>query len=154
VKRFITIAALLAAQPAFAKEPVTNATVYDHTKVIYTQVPVNEVVCYDVEVPIYKEVKQQGDAAGGALLGMLLGGAIGKGVSGDDKGAAAGAVIGGLIGADKGAKPKPSQQIVGYEVVERCKNRTSYNEEKKEVYSHSTISFYLDGKRYVLSFQK
>ena len=148
------IAATALALPAYANEKVSDAKVFDHTKVIYKQVPVNKTVCKDVRVPVYENVQRQGDAAGGALLGMLLGGAIGKGVSGDDKGAAAGAVIGGLIGADKGSKSTSSQEIVGYEYVEKCDTKTFYEEVKTEVYSHSTIRFYIDGKKYVVKFYK
>jgi len=157
MKPFILAAAVLAiATPALANKTLTNADVkvYDHTKIIYTTVPVNKKICRDVKVPVYGYVEKQGNAAEGALLGMLLGGAIGKGVSGDDKGAAAGAVIGGLIGADKGAQKKPGKEVIGYEYVEKCETKTSYEEVKKEVYSHSTIRFYVDGKRYVLEFQK
>ena len=149
-----SLIALLVATPAFANEKVTDAKVFDHTKIIYKNVPVNKRICRDVKVPVYGYTEKKGNAAEGALLGMLLGGAIGKGVSGDDKGAAAGAVIGGLIGADKSAQHKPGKEVIGYEYVEKCETKTTYEEVKTEVYSHSTIRFYVDGKRYVLEFQK
>jgi len=63
-------------------------------------------------------------------------------------------VIGGLIGADKGSKPKTERQIVGYEYVEQCDEINKVERVAQEVYSHSTIRFYLNGKRYVLQFQK
>lgn len=149
-----SLIAIFLASSANANERVTDVKVFDHTKTIYKQVPTNKTICRDVKVPVYENVQKQGNAAEGALLGMIIGGVLGKGVSGNDDGAAAGAVIGGLIGADKGAKPKNEQKIVGYEYVEKCNNETVIREVKTEVYSHSTIRFYVNGKRYVLSFQK
>ena len=154
MKPVILAAALLAASPALANEKVTNVKVFDHNKVVYQEVPINKTVCNEVKVPIYSTVQTQGDAAGGALAGMIIGGILGKGVSGNDDGAAAGAVIGGLIGADKGSRPQTEQRIVGYEYVQKCNDVVSYRQEQVEVYSHSTIRFYLNGKRYVLNFQK
>lgn len=145
---------LLATTPVFANEAIKDARVYDHTKIIYQQIPVDKTVCRDVKKPVYGNVQKKGDAAGGALAGMIIGGLLGKGVSGNDDGAAAGAVIGGIIGADKGSKPSNSREIIGYEYVERCETKTFYEEVKTEVYSHSTIRFYIDGKKYVLKFTK
>lgn len=153
MKRIILAAAVLAAEPAIADE-VTNIKVYDHNKTIVREVPVNEYRCKDVKKPVYGTVQKQGNAAEGALLGMIIGGIAGKGLSGNDDGAAAGAVIGGLIGADKGAKPKTQQEVIGYEIVEKCNEVTTYQKEYVDVYSHSTIRFYLNGKRYVLEFDK
>ena len=153
MKRIILAAAVLAAEPAIADE-VTNIKVYDHNKTIVREVPVNEYRCKNVKKPVYGTVQKQGNAAEGALLGMIIGGIAGKGLSGNDDGAAAGAVIGGLIGADKGAKPKTQQEVIGYEIVEKCNEVTTYQQEYVDVYSHSTIRFYLNGKRYVLEFDK
>ena len=83
---------------------------------------------------------------------MIIGGILGKGVTGKDDGAAAGAVIGGLIGADKGAKPKTKRVIVDYKDEKRCEDQIVYVDQKEERYSHSTIRFYLNGKRYVVEF--
>jgi uncharacterized protein YcfJ len=85
---------------------------------------------------------------------MIIGGLLGKGVTGDDGGAAAGAVIGGLVGADNGAKPRTERGIVGYSYEERCEIVTVNQQSYKEVYSHSTIRFYVDGQRHVLEFQR
>lgn len=149
-----SLIAILLASSASANERVTDVKVFDHTKIIYKQIPTNQTICRDVKVPVYENVQRKGDAAGGALAGMIIGGIIGKGISGKDDGAAAGAVLGGLIGADKGSKSRIEQKIVGYEYVEKCNNETIIGEVKTEVYSHSTIRFYVNGKRYVLSFQK
>lgn len=154
MKPLVFVAALAAASPAIANEQPTQVKVFDHTKTIYQNIPVTEVSCRDVRTPIYENVQTQGDAAGGALAGMIIGGILGKGVSGNDDGAAAGAVIGGLIGADKGSKPKTERRIVGYEYVQKCDEVESFERVAREVYSHSTIRFYINGKRYVLNFEK
>ena len=149
-----TFLLVMASATAAAAETPTQVKVYDHNKTIYRDMKVTDVYCRPVEVPIYRDVQTQGDAAGGALAGMIIGGILGKGVSGNDDGAAAGAVIGGLIGADKGSKPKTERRIVGYEYVEQCDEINKVERVAQEVYSHSTIRFYLNGKRYVLQFQK
>ena len=146
--------AVLLASSAHANERVTDVKVFDHNRVIYKQVPTTQTFCRDVKVPVYENVQREGDAAGGALAGMIIGGILGKGISGKDDGAAAGAVIGGLIGADKGSKPKTEQRVIGYEYIEKCNTETVIEEVKTEVYSHSTIRFYLNGQRYVLEFKK
>jgi uncharacterized protein YcfJ len=143
----------LTSTTAMAETP-KNVRVFDHTKIVTQSVPSTERRCFKNKKPVYSTYKEQGDAASGALLGMILGGVIGKGVTGDDGGAAAGAVVGGLIGADKGAKPRTQREIIGYEMVETCENVTLYYDQKTEVYSHSTIRFFVDGKRYVLEFQR
>jgi len=139
---------------AAAADKVDRVKVYDHTTTIVTQVPTTETRCRWESVPIYEDTVVQGDAAGGALAGMIIGGILGKGVSGNDDGAAAGAVIGGLIGADKGSKPKTKRVIVDYKDEKRCEDHVVYIDQKQERYSHSTIRFYLNGKRYVVEFIK
>ena len=153
-KKLVLVAALATATQATANENVTNVTVFDHTKTVVTNNPIQVRECRDVEVPVYESYQGQGDAAGGAFLGMIIGGLLGKGVTGDDGGAAAGAVIGGLVGADKGARPTNEQRIVGYAIEERCGIVTENRREEREVYSHSTIRFVLDGQRHVVKFQR
>jgi len=157
LKTTVLTALLLAmgtATEVAANQEVTNVKVYHHNKIVRESVPVIGTYCRTVEVPIYQDVQVQGDAAGGALAGMIIGGLLGKGVSGNDDGAAAGAIMGGLIGADKGSKPKTERRIVGYETVEKCDEKRTREMVDREVYSHSTIRFYLDGKRYVVEFIK
>ena len=139
---------------AAANGTVTNVKVFDHTKTMRVDTPTTQRVCENMNVPIYGTTTRQGNASGGALIGMLLGAAGGKAVTGDDKGAAIGAIMGGLVGADKGAQPKQSQTIVGYEKKLVCNDVTSVSSQLVDVYSHSTIRFYVDGVRYVLKFQK
>jgi len=146
--------AMVTATAAVAKERISDVVVFDHNKTVIQSTPVKSRECYNVEVPIYETVTRNGNAAGGALLGMLIGGAIGKGVTGKDDGAAAGAIMGGLIGADKGSQPKTEQRITGYKQERKCEDVMIYQDTEVEVYSHSTIRFYIDGKRYVVDFVK
>ena len=150
----VALTAIALASPVYAEGKLTNVKVFDHTKTMRVDTPTTERVCENMNVPIYGTTTRQGNASGGALIGMLLGAAGGKAVTGDDKGAAIGAIMGGLVGADKGAQPKQSQTIVGYEKKLVCNNVTSVSSQLVDVYSHSTIRFYIDGVRYVLKFQK
>jgi len=156
VKKISAIAAtaIALASPAFAEGKLTDIKVFDHIKTMRVSTQTTQRVCQNMDVPIYGTTTRQGNASGGALIGMLLGAAGGKAVTGDDKGAAIGAIMGGLVGADKGAQPKQSQTIVGYKQELVCNDVTSVSNELVEVYSHSTIRFYIDGRRYVLKFQK
>ena len=148
----IALAAMIT--PAFASDEVTNIRVYDHTKTMVVKTPTTEKVCERVNVPVYGTTTQQGNASAGALVGMILGAAGGKAVTGNDKGAAMGAIIGALAGADKGAQPKQKQVVVGHREETACRNVTAVSESYVDVYSHSTIRFYIDGIRYVLEFQR
>jgi len=146
MKYLIATISLIAvtAMPAFA-EAVT-----DHFKTVTKRTPYTETVCNIVDVPIYGNVGG-GASAGDVLGGMIIGGLIGKGITDKDNGAAAGAVIGGMIAADK----KQNQQgIVGYRQEEQCKNITRYHESSEDVYSHSVVSFFHNGKQYQLRFKK
>ncbi len=156
MKKILLAAAAATAltSPALAEGKLTDIRVFDHTKTMRVSTPTTQRVCQNMDVPIYGTTTRQGNASGGALIGMLLGAAGGKAVTGNDKGAAIGAIMGGLVGADKGAQPKQSQTIVGYKQELVCNDVTSVSNELVEVYSHSTIRFYIDGRRYVLKFQK
>jgi len=156
VKKILLAAAAATAltSPALAEGKLTDIRVFDHTKTMRVSTPTTQRVCQNMDVPIYGTTTRQGNASGGALIGMLLGAAGGKAVTGNDKGAAIGAIMGGLVGADKGAQPKQSQTIVGYKQELVCNDVTSVSNELVEVYSHSTIRFYIDGRRYLLKFQK
>ena len=146
MKYLLATAAILVATTASAE--VSKVKVYDHTKVVTQSVPVSETRCQDVQVPIYQ---QGGNASGGdVLLGAILGGLIGGTASGKDSGAAIGA-LGGAIVANESAK---SPKVTGYEIQRQCSDVTVYQNSNVEVYSHSTIRFFVDGKRYVVPFQK
>jgi len=146
MKYLITTAFLFVATTASAE--VSKVKVFDHTKIVTQSVPVSETRCQDVKVPIYQ---QGGNASGGdVLLGAILGGLIGGTASGKDSGAAIGA-LGGAIVANESAK---GAKVTGYEIQRQCGDVVVYQNSNVEVYSHSTIRFYLDGKRYVIPFQK
>lgn len=150
----VAATAIALASPVYAEGKLTDVRVFDHTKTMRVSTPTTQRVCENMDVPIYGTTTQQGNASGGALIGMILGAAGGKAVTGNDKGAAIGAIMGGLVGADKGSQPKQSQTIVGYKQELVCNDVTSVSNQLVDVYSHSTIRFYIDGRRYVLKFQK
>ena len=146
MKYLITTALLFAATTASAE--VSKVKVFDHTKIVTQSVPVSETRCQDVKVPIYQ---QGGNASGGdVLLGAILGGLIGGTASGKDSGAAIGA-LGGAIVANESAK---GAKVTGYEIQRQCSDVTVYENSNVEIYSHSTIRFFVDGKRYVVPFQR
>ena len=146
MKLLLATTALFAATSVSAE--VSNIKIFDHNKTVTQSVPVSERRCQDVRVPIYQ---QGGQASGGdVLLGAILGGLIGGTASGKDSGAAIGA-LGGAIVANESAK---GAQVTGYEIQRQCNDVVVYQNSNVEVYSHSTIRFYLDGKRYVVPFQK
>ena len=85
-----------------------------------------------------------------SVLGAILGGLIGGTASGKDSGAAIGA-LGGAIVANENAK---GPKVTGYRLERQCQDVTVYQDSQIEVYSHSTIRFFVDGKRYVVPFQR
>ena len=121
-----------------------DGNVQDHYRTVTNKTPYQQ--CYEVEVPVYGDVggSRTEDIIGGAIIGGIIGNQIG-----DSKGnGAAGAVIGGLIGNNAGKK----QGVVGYRKENRCE--TKYNYTTEEVYSHSTITFYDNGRKYTLKYNK
>ena len=145
----VLLTSLLAANTAFAG-PRDDASVKDFYKTVTTQIPHTQNICNTVDVPIYGTVG--GGASGADVLGgMIIGGLLGKGVTGKDDGAAAGAVLGGIFSADK---KQGKQQIVGYRQEQRCNRQTTYTTETNEVYSHSIVTFYHDGRRQQVRFNR
>jgi len=114
--------------------------VHDHYKDILKREPHRVEVCHDQHT-------SGGNSGEGALLGMILGGVSGKVISGDDHGAAAGAIIGGIIGANNAQNKQGGVRTV-------CQIETRYTENKRKVYSHSTIVFRHDGKEFRVRFDK
>jgi uncharacterized protein YcfJ len=143
------IASMISA-PVFAAE---NVKVMDEYKTITKQIPHTEKVCSTVDVPIYGQgnVDTTGDMIIGGIIGGVIGNQIGKG-GGKQAATGIGAMTGAIIG-NNNAKNR-NQQIVGYRQEQRCSNNTTYTTETYEVYSHSVIIFYEDGKRYALRFTK
>ena len=107
-------------------------TVQDHYKNVIVQKPSTVQVC------------TQGNGKSdltNLLEGAIIGGAIGNNIPGEDGGGAMGAIIGGLLNSEN----NKGQQ---------CRTETRYDEEYQNVYSHSTVTFYYNGRQYTLRFNK
>lgn len=116
-----------------------NGDVQDHYKTVITQKPYRVEVCKDVSVP--------GDKTGDMITGAIIGGIIGNNVTKDlPDGGTAGAILGGILGHQNSNATGGTQR--------QCSVETRYEEETQQVYSHSTITFYNNGKRYQVRFQK
>jgi|TARA_B110000977_G_scaffold33062_1_gene44067 uncharacterized protein YcfJ len=137
IKFLATVAVVgLMSTPAFAE------TVRDHYKTVIEQSPYSVEVCKDVRI--------QGQAStGDTIFGALIGGAIGNQFGGG-KGKDAATILGAIVGADVANKNnnKPGS------VQRQCQIETRYEERQREVYSHSTVTFYSDGQKYAVKFQK
>ena len=148
MKYLLVTASLLVATatPALAnKEANRQAHVEDHYKTVIQQTPYNVEVCKDIKVPQKGELNTEG-----AIIGGIIGGVIGNqfgGGSGKEAMTGIGALSGAIIGGqDKGPRNHTTQR--------QCQIETRYEETKKTVYSHSTVTFYHNGERFDLKFQK
>ena len=126
--------------------PVDNAIVLDHYTGVVKQVP------YDVEV--CKQVRQ-GTGNGSAtneIIGAIFGGAIGNQFGeGDGKDAMtlAGMFLGASLAHDDELAQGPGV------ITTKCYIETRYSESvHSKVYSHSTITFRINGRKYRLNFMK
>ena len=100
---------------------------------------------YSVEV--CKKVRVSGDKTSDTLTGAIIGGIIGNNVTRDlPDGGTAGAILGGILGH--------MNSDARSEIKKVCNIETRYEEVQKEVYSHSTITFWSGGKQYTLRFKK
>jgi len=113
---------------ASAEEVMVN----DHYKTVINKKP------YTVEVCTEGNGKSDLD---NFITGAIVGGAIGNNVPGEKNGGALGAILGGALNTERN---KGTQ----------CKMETRYEEEQVQVYSHSTVSFYHEGRYYNLRFKK
>ena len=139
----IAFGASLVSSVAFA-ENVRGVT-QDHYKTVIEQEPYRVEVCKDINVPV-----QGGTDTEGAIIGGIIGGVIGNQFGkGSGKEAATG--VGALTGAIIGGK---NNQPQGYRTERQCSIETRYEERQREVYSHSTIKFWDNGKTYTIKFQK
>ena len=116
----------------------TNARVQDHYKTVIQQTPYQVELCRDVNV--------SGDKTGDTVKGAILGGIIGNNVGNIDNGGAIGAILGGMLGHSNSNATGGTKRV--------CSTETRYKEKSTVVYSHSTISWRLDGKNYTLKFHK
>jgi uncharacterized protein YcfJ len=134
------------ATPALAE--TSKATIRDHYKTVIEQKPYKVEVCKDVKVPYgnRKQLDTEGAIIGG-LLGGVIGNQFGKG-SGKEAMTGVGALTGAIIGGSKDQGPQ------GYTTQQQCRIETRYEETQREVYSHSTVTFYADGVKRILQFKK
>ena len=139
----LTSLVLATATPALAE--TTQATVRDHFKTVIEQQPYRVEVCKDVQVPQKNEMNTEGAIIGG-IIGGIIGNQFGKG-DGKDAMTGIGALSGAIIGGqDKGPR--------NYTTQRQCQIETRYEETQREVYSHSTVTFYADGRKQTLKFSK
>jgi uncharacterized protein YcfJ len=135
----VVSAGFLAGFAGVAQAESNIEEVRDHYKTVIQQKPYRVEVCRDVTVP--------GDKTGDALTGAIIGGIIGNNVTKNvDNGGAVGALLGGIIGHNNSKATGGTQR--------QCSVETRYQEESREVYSHSTVTFTNDGKRYTVKFNK
>lgn len=148
MKHLLITASLLVATatPALAnKEANRHANVDDVYKTVIEQRPYNVEVCKDVKVPQKGQIDTEGAIIGG-IIGGVIGNQFGKG-SGKEAATGVGALTGAIIGGqDKGPR--------NYTTQRQCQIETRYKETEREVYSHSVVTFWHDGERVQLKFQK
>ena len=135
--------AMMITSTAFAG-PVERPNVYDHYKSVVNQVPYHIEVCTPGHTT-YNDAASSADVLFGAILGGAIGNQIGGG-SGKD----AATILGAILGADITNKTRRGHVVV----QPSCTVETRYKETVSEVYSHSTITFMVDGRGYSLDFAK
>ena len=145
MKHLVATAIIVAATASPALAETTQATVRDHFKTVIEQQPYRVEVCKDVQVPQKNEMNTEGAIIGG-IIGGVIGNQFGKG-DGKDAMTGIGALSGAIIGGqDKGPR--------NYTTQRQCQIETRYEETQREVYSHSTVTFYADGRKQTLKFSK
>ena len=146
MKKLIALFTVALSMSATAATSVQNGVVIDNYKTIIKQIPYRVEVCQD-------RVQPAGDgSATNELVGALFGGAIGNSFGkGDGKDAMTlfGALMGASLAHDDELKKNP-----GTRTVTVCDVQTRYEESVSKVYSHSTISFTSEGKKYKVEFIK
>ena len=146
MKKLIALFTVALSMSATAATSVQNGVVTDNYKTIIKQIPYRVEVCQD-------RVQPAGDgSATNELVGALFGGAIGNSFGkGDGKDAMTlfGALMGASLAHDEELKNNP-----GTRTVTVCDVQTRYEESTSKVYSHSTITFSSNGRKYSLDFIK
>ena len=148
MKKLIALFTVALSMSTMASNPYSadTAVIFDHYKNVIQQTPYRVEVCQD-------RVQPAGDgSATNELVGALFGGAIGNSFGkGDGKDAMTlfGALMGASLAHDDELKKNPGTRTV---IV--CDIETRYEESATEVYSHSTITFDLNGTQYSLNFVK
>ena len=148
MKHLIATLSLVAATATPALAESSTANIQDHFKTVLEQKPYKVEVCRDVQVPYgsKKEFDQESAIIGG-IIGGVIGNQFGKG-NGKEAMTGVGAITGAIIGGNKDKGPE------SYETVQKCYIETRYRETEREVYSHSTVTFWIDGRQMILKFQK
>jgi uncharacterized protein YcfJ len=146
MKKLIALFTVALSMSATAATSVQNGVVIDNYKTIIKQIPYRVEVCQD-------RVQPAGDgSATNELVGALFGGAIGNSFGkGDGKDAMT------LFGALMGASIAHDEELInnpGTKTVTVCDVQTRYEESTSKVYSHSTITFSSNGRKYSLDFIK
>ena len=148
MRKLIALFTVALSMSAMAQNPypAQSAIVLDHYKSVVKQVP------YDVEV--CKQVRQ-GTGNGSAtneIIGAIFGGAIGNQFGeGDGKDAMtlAGIFLGASLAHDDELAQGPGV------ITTKCYIETRYEESvHSKVYSHSTLSFKINGKTHRFDFMK
>jgi uncharacterized protein YcfJ len=146
MKKLIALFTVALSMSATAATSVQNGVVTDNYKTIIKQIPYRVEVCQD-------RVQPAGDgSATNELVGALFGGAIGNSFGkGDGKDAMTlfGALMGASLAHDDELKKNP-----GTRTVTVCDVQTRYEESTSKAYSHSTITFSSNGRKYSLDFIK
>ena len=147
MKKLIALFTVALSMSAMAANPYSvRSVVFDHYKSVVKQVP------YEVEV--CKRVHQgTGDgSATNEIIGAIFGGAIGNQFGeGDGKDAMtlAGMFLGASLAHDDELAQNPGV------VTTKCYIETRYEESvNSKVYSHSTLTFKIKGKKYRVDFIK
>jgi len=138
---FVALFVLTTSSVATAKTSV-NANVYDHFKMVVQRVPYQEKICTQATIG--------NGSATNEIVGGIIGGAIGnkfgKG-DGQDAATLAGILLGASLAHDSDASNS------GY--TTNCYYETRYGEARAhQAYSHSSIEFYIDDKKYSFNFVK
>ena len=116
-------------------------TVRDHYKTVIEQTPYSVEVC--------KDVRRNGATPVDTLFGAIIGGVVGN-QFGNGSGKDVATVLGAIVGAE--AITNNSNNQTG--VQRQCQTETRYEETQRNAYSHSTVTFRTEGKKYTLKFQK
>ena len=148
MKKLIALFTIAVSTATMASNPYSadTAVIFDHYKNVIQQTPYRVEVCQD-------RLQPAGDgSATNELVGALFGGAIGNSFGkGDGKDAMTlfGALMGASIAHDEELKNNP-----GTKTVTVCDVQTRYEESTSKAYSHSTITFSSNGRKYSLDFIK
>lgn len=146
MKKLIALFTAALSMSTMAATSIQSGSVIDTYKTVIKQIPYRVEVCQD-------KIQPAGDgSATNELVGALFGGAIGNSFGkGDGKDAMTlfGALMGASLAHDDELANNP-----GTRTVTVCDVQTRYEEEVSEVYSHSTITFRLEGRNYSLDFLK